>query len=284
MPSLVQSEPFPHHECKPGWSHWLSRKSSKRPIFEEKWACSESCLMEYVAAAVEREGNAVAHRSIAPRHRIPLGLALLQDGLITQAELQDARTAQQEAGYGQIGLWLQRTCGISEWALLRTLAKQWSCSLLHEPSKVEHAVYRSVPIKIARSLQAIPVGFSSRGEIQLGYRDVPDASLAYAVERMNRIPVEQGFLGTGAFENCQKLFEESSRIPTIEASVSSESLLVPTIVRQLNDLQPIRSKLVRIHQMYWLRAWLEDLGSSSEWLPAGTAGVCDLVFEVAIPS
>jgi hypothetical protein len=90
--------------CKSGWLHlWRSRVV---PVFEGGWCCSEACTAAQVEAALRREMDARGILREAHRHRIPLGLAMLEQGWITEGELRSALAAQRAARSGRLGGWL----------------------------------------------------------------------------------------------------------------------------------------------------------------------------------
>ena len=98
-------------ECAGGWTApWRSRR---RPIFEGQWGCSGRCVLAMSKAAVRRELGDGATSAVAPhRHRVPLGLMMLAQGWITQAQLRRALDAQRANGTGRIGDWLIAECGV----------------------------------------------------------------------------------------------------------------------------------------------------------------------------
>lgn len=87
--------------CGSGWLHlWRSRET---PVFESGWCCSPACAATRVEAAVAREMDARGNSVQGHRHRIPLGLAMLEQGWITQKDLRAALAAQRAAGSGRLG-------------------------------------------------------------------------------------------------------------------------------------------------------------------------------------
>ncbi len=110
--------------CRSGWLHLF--RSRTTPVFEGGWTCSASCTRARAAAAVRRE---LEGRQTAPevhRHRIPLGLTMLEQGWITAGQLRRALDAQKAAGGGRLGHWLIHQQGVSEKLVTRALGLQWS--------------------------------------------------------------------------------------------------------------------------------------------------------------
>ncbi len=79
---------------------------------------------------MRREMEARGNAEESHRHRIPLGLAMLEQGWITRAQLRGALEAQKAAGGGRLGQWLVRQQGVSEQLVTRALGLQWSCPVL----------------------------------------------------------------------------------------------------------------------------------------------------------
>jgi len=114
--------------CGTGWLKlWRSRSG---PVFEGGWSCSASCTARLLEAAVRRELEARGRVEESHRHRIPIGLAMLEQGWITGAQLRGALEAQRAAGGGRLGQWLVRQQGVSEQLVTRALGLQWSCPVL----------------------------------------------------------------------------------------------------------------------------------------------------------
>lgn len=121
--------------CRASWLRlWRSRST---PAFEAGWeggwSCSAECTRALVEAALQRErdgrGPVPVSAPESHRHRIPLGLAMLEQGWITAEQLRRALAAQKAAGQGRLGVWL-RGQGVDESLITRALGLQWSCPVL----------------------------------------------------------------------------------------------------------------------------------------------------------
>jgi hypothetical protein len=115
-------------DCRSGWLHLLRSRSA--PVFEGGWNCSAACTRVRVAAAVRRELEGRIASPDAHRHRVPLGLTMMEQGWITPGQLRRALEAQRSAGGGRVGHWLMRQQGVSEKLVTRALGLQWSCPVL----------------------------------------------------------------------------------------------------------------------------------------------------------
>ncbi len=55
------------------------------------------------------------------------------------------------------------------------------------------------------------------------------------------------------------------------------------IREQLEERQPVAARLVRMHQFYWLRMWLETGAmSTAGTVPGSTEDVHDTIFQIGV--
>lgn len=91
--------------------------------------------------------------------RRPLGVALMQDGILSPDEIEEARAAESRTGE-TLAEFVLRTHPAAEEHLARLLAEEWGLpfvtgdELTFEPNAVER-----LPLTVARNLQALPIGF-----------------------------------------------------------------------------------------------------------------------------
>jgi hypothetical protein len=152
---------------RPDFGLLLNRK--KVPQFEGKDFCSENCLELQVESELSERWQNV-HRSARPRVPRPkIGAILLQNGMITQHQLEEAIALQKREGHGRIGEWLQRLGIVSERQITQALSRQYALPMINlretdPPSEAVHLI----PGIIARSFSALPVGYDEdRATIQL---------------------------------------------------------------------------------------------------------------------
>ena len=178
--------------CRTGWLHLL--RSRTAPVFEEGWSCSAGCTSARVAFAVRRELNG---RAVAPephRHRIPLGLVMLEQGWITSGQLRQALGAQKAAGAGRLGHWLVRQQGVREQLVTRALGLQWSCPVLPLELQDADALSSLVPRLFVDAFGALPLRIAAGKLLYLGFEDRLDPVLALAIERITGLRVESGLV------------------------------------------------------------------------------------------
>ena len=266
-------------ECAVAWTApWRSRK---RPIFEEQWGCSGRCVLAMVRAAVRREsGDAGASGPTAHRHRVPLGLVLLAQGWITHPQLQAALEAQRSRG-GRIGERLVEDCGLEAEQITRGLSMQWSCPVLKAGGFSARAMALAVPRLFIEEFGLLPLRVAGGRILYLGFEDRLDAAAGLALERMTELKVESGLVRTEEFASARRSLLECEGVPVKTEAVAEADSLAARITAILEQKQPMGSKLVRLHQYYWLRLWLEASAKSGPgMLPGHSEDVQDYVFTV----
>lgn len=244
--------------CQSGWLHlWRSRS---RPVFEDGWTCSPECTQACLSLAVARETIAVETGSPVYRHRIPLGLLLLEQEWIQPAQLRRALEAQRSAGEGRIGFWLLRQNAISEEMLARALALQWSCPVLrlapHDPQQMASVM----PRLFVESSGALPLRVVAQRLVYLGFEEALDPALAFAVQHVLNLQVESGIVPESGFKPAHARMMGASFPPLERIEAVSLPAAADALARCIEQVQPAQARLVRVHEWLWLRMWLRDSG------------------------
>ena len=267
-------------ECACGWTRpWRNRR---RPIFEGQWGCGGRCVLAMVRAAVRRElGDGEAVAAVPHRHRVPLGLLMLAQGWITHPQLQQALTAQRESGTGRIGDWLISECGLDAEQITRGLSMQWGCPVLTTEKLSPEAMALVMPKIFIESFRLLPLQVAGSRILYLGFADRLDASAAFATERMTELKVESGVVEGAQFEAARARLLDCDSVEAKIEAVEDKDTMAARITAVLEQKQPIASRLVRLHQYYWLRIWLESgaMGRVGS-LPATSEDVMDYLFTV----
>ena len=266
--------------CMSGWTMpWRNRR---RPIFEAQWGCSGRCVLAMVRAAVRRElGDGGALSPTPHRHRVPLGLLMLAQGWITHPQLQKALAVQRETGRGRIGEWLMSECGLEAEQILRGLSMQWGCPVLTTEGFSPEAMALVVPKVFVEKFGLLPLRVAGSRILYLGFADRLDASAAFATEQMTELKVESGVVEGASFEAARSRLLACDGVEMKLEAVEDKDAMAGRITAILEQRQPIASRLVRLHQYYWLRMWLESgaLARAGN-LPVTSEDVKDHVFTV----
>jgi hypothetical protein len=244
-----------NQQCGSGWLRlWRSREAS---VFEGGWCCSTACTQARIEAALSREMDARGAARETYRHRIPLGLVMLEQGWITQIELRTALAAQRTAGSGRLGEWLVRQSSTSEELVTRALGLQWGCPVLsmelHHPKELTALL----PRFFIDAFGALPLRVAAGKILYLGFEARVDQSLALAIERMTGLHVEAGLVRSSLFRHAHARALESN-FPSVELiKAPTEQALAAALAKALEESRPVEARLVRIHDCMWLRTWRE---------------------------
>ena len=239
--------------CASGWLHlWRSRSA---PMFEGGWNCSAGCTEERLSAAVRREFEGRWSGPAAYRHRLPLGLLMMEQGWITRAQLKQALEAQKAAGVGRLGDFLIRQRAASEQLVTRALSLQWSCPVLPLAFHDAESLSALMPRLFIDAFGALPLRVAAGRLLYLGFEERLDAVLALALERMSGLRVESGLVSSSEFRPAHERMLKAgfARVQLLEAV--SEPALVHALARAVERVRPVESRLVRVHDCLWLRMW-----------------------------
>jgi len=274
--SLSPFETCANEACRSGWLHlWRGRTA---PIFESGWNCSAACTAARVGAALRRELDGMAGRQESHRHRIPVGLVMLEQGWITPAQLRQGLAAQRSAGAGRLGHWLVRRQGVSEHLVTRALGLQWSCPVLPIEFPDAEALTVLAPRLFVDAFGALPLRVAAGRLVYLGFEDRLDPVLALAIERMTGLRVECGLVQSSLFRPAHARML-GSRFPQVELiEAATEAAMVNALSRSIERARPVQSKLVRAHDCLWLRMWRRRQNGA---LPE-TASVQDLICSIGL--
>jgi hypothetical protein len=208
-----------------------------------------------IKAAIRRELNGRRLEVATHRHRVPLGLMMLELGWITSHQLREVLEVQKSAGHGRIGYWMVQHCGISEMLVTRALGLQWSCPVLSVDSHGPDKIAPALPRLFIEAFGALPLRIAGGEILYLGFEDRLDPVLALATERMLGLRVETGLVRESLFgaahENMLHAKFPSSQL--IEAT--SEATLTRLLTKAVEGAKPFQSRLVRVHDCLWLRMW-----------------------------
>jgi len=237
--------------CRSGWLHLFRKRAV--PVFESGWTCSMECTEAQIKHALEREvdGPILAHDE--HRHRIPLGLLMLEQGWITREQLRRAVDAQRTARTGRLGEWLIRQGAADELTVTRALGIQWSCPVLAPDSSAPPAVVGVMPRLFLEAFGVLPLRLMADKLLYLGFEERLDPVLALAVERMTGLRVESGIVPSSIFRSAHEN-ALSTQFPRLQLGEAvSASAAAHMLARTVERAQPVASRLVRVHNCLWLR-------------------------------
>ena len=230
-----------------------------------------------MAQAVRRELNGRGIAQDNHRHRIPLGLVMLEQGWITSLQLRQALNAQKAAGAGRLGHWLVRQQGVKEQLVTRALGLQWSCPVLPLELHDAEALTNLVPRLFVDAFGALPLRVAAGKLLYLGFEDRIDPALALAIERITGLRVECGLVQGSLFRQAHARML-SSRFPLAELiEPGGEQAIVQAFSKAIERVRPANARLVRAHDCLWLRMWQH----SGSMAGAANSGVQDLIASIS---
>jgi hypothetical protein len=270
--------------CSRGWLAVL--KDRRRPVFEGKWGCSAKCVRSIVDSAIRREAgeDGAAEEDGGHHHRVPLGLVMLAQGWITQAQLRTALDAQKSAGSGRIGQWLTTECGLNKDLITRGISMQWGCPALTMEGFDAQAMALAVPKILVEALGLVPLRVAGGRVLYLAFADRLDAAAAFAIERMSGLKVQSGLVDAEEWSAARDKLRRCDFVDATFEQLADSKSLERRMASDMVSIQPRASRLVRVHQFYWLRMWLET-GSMSRpngGVPTSREDVVDRIYSVAM--
>jgi hypothetical protein len=257
----------------------LGLRSRSRPVLDGRWTCNPRCLRRQVAAMVQRELQPTPMRR-PYRHRVPLGLLLLSSGAITHEELKQALARQHRTGE-RIGDVLQRGFGLSERSVAEALALQWGCGLTTEISLEEDRAACIAPLQLMENTGMLPVRMTREGRIHVAFGDSLDALAIFALQRIHHISIHAGIAPISTWMDGRARLADAQAVDCEQIECADAAAMERLIVQTLCEVQPVESRFVRVHDMHWLRLWLEPLALAGG--PSQREDVRDLVFRIAPP-
>lgn len=246
----------PH--CETNWLRLWRRRQA--PRLEGQWACSPECMRVFVEQAVARE---LAKDAVSDfpwgqqprRHRMPLGLILLGQGWVTEAQLRAALEAQRTVGKGRIGTWLMRQCNLSEEKVTRALSMQWGCPVLSAHTHQAEATATLIPRLFLDSFGLLPVRVASGRILYVGFEDRIDAAAALAIHRMTGLRVETGVVAATQFLRAHQRMMGAAYPKAVLAEADNASRVADILSEAVERVRPHEARLVRMHHYLWLRMW-----------------------------
>jgi hypothetical protein len=206
---------------------------------------------------------------------------MLAQGWITHPQLRRALEAQRANGRGRIGDWLVAECGLETEQITRGLSMQWGCPVLPVTGFVAEAMALAMPKVFVEEFGLLPLRVAGPRTLYLGFEDRLDASAALAIEQMTELKVESGLVDGAQFRAARSRLLKCKAVDTKTEAAADTAALAGRVTAILEQKQPMASRLVRLHQHYWLRLWLETgaMGRSGS-LPRTGEDVIDHVFSI----
>jgi hypothetical protein len=184
--------------------HLSARKAGIR--MQDAWYCSSLC---FTSAAEQEILRLLTSGTVLVNHisRMPLGLILINHGLLTIDQLRQATSEQKEAG-DEIGELLVRQGLLTEKQVTATRATQWGCPVFAvPPHSVGVAV--KIPLALLQIYSMIPVHYVVAMNLLLvGFVHRVEYGLLYAIEQMTGCKTRPCFVTPSDFRVQMQLREQ----------------------------------------------------------------------------
>ncbi len=187
-----------------------------------------------------------------------MGLMLVRQGTITVAQLHTAleeqrRASQEGSEREELGEWLLESGVLAEPALTRALSLQWNCPVFSldgfEPEAMAAACRDFSP----RPSEPSRANLGAR-LLYMAFSGGVDRSLGYAVERMTGLRVAAGIAPDSEFRLARERIFRGGAAGTVPGG--SQLLGAGAeIARRVEAAQAVESRLVRVHDFFWVRIW-----------------------------
>jgi Type II secretion system (T2SS), protein E, N-terminal domain len=239
--------------CESGRLHlWRNRAV---PVFEGRWACSEECTKAIITSALVREFHGARPAPQQHRHRLPLGLLLLSQGVITQEQLKTSLEAQKAAGNGKLGTWLMRQHGIKESVITRALGIQWGCPVFNVEGHQSDLIAPIMPRLLVEAFGILPLRVAAGQILYVAFEDRVDPCLTLGLERMTKLRVEPGLLNGSEFEPIYRRMLNANYPKVRLIEVPDGTALTGVLTRIVEAEKPQQTRITRIHDCIWMRMW-----------------------------
>ncbi len=224
--------------------------------FHGRFACSRECLELLLRMAVLEEQTEATAAGLRQSARVQLGRILIEQGTITEQQLDRALRAQRATGAGRLGCWLKQQIELPEADFTAALSIQWRCPVFRIGTFASLRMAQYLPRPLIEAHGALPLrvtGAPSR--LSLCFEDHLDSELLSAVERMHGIAFETGLLTATDFWEVTRQLLSGPFPPVVTVSASSQEGMTEAMSRVLVDCEATDSRMVAVHGCYWLRFW-----------------------------
>jgi len=127
----------------------------------------------------------------------------------------------------------------------------------------------------------LPLKVAGKLILYIAFENHLNASAALAVEQMTGLKVESGVMNETQFRTASSRLLQCDAVSMKSETASDPDSLAGRITAILQQKQPIGARLVRLHEYYWLRLWLES-GTTGKTgtLPVSREDMHDYVFTI----
>jgi hypothetical protein len=164
----------------------------------EGWYCSSSCFTTAAEKKVTELLKSSTERTVRSP-RMPLGLSLINRGMLTRTQFKAAADKQKEVG-GEIGEILVKNGSVSEEQVTSVLAALWGCPVFTVPKNIAQSGVR-IPSSLIQLYSAIPLHYVAATKVLLvGFVHGVEYGLLYAIEQITGCKTQPCFVTRSEFQ------------------------------------------------------------------------------------
>ncbi len=218
--------------------------------------CGAECLEMVLRAALSREHALSTAAALETGPRVRIGQILVEQGVITEAQLERALRSQRLTGAGRLGTWLRQQTQLPEEDFAAALSIQWQCPVFRVGAFSPERMVPFLPRHLAESLGALPLRVSREPErLTICFEDRLDYELLRACERMHGIPVEGGLLASNEFWYGTGELLKAGFPPARLVTANSLEEMIAAMTETMMRSAISSAHLVCVRGYYWLRLW-----------------------------
>lgn len=218
--------------------------------------CGRACLETLLRRVLTAEQAYALVADLGAGPRVQLGRILIEQGSISETQLERALRAQTTTGAGKLGSWLKQQVDLSDADFAAALSIQWRCPVFRLGNFVPRKMAFFLPRQLAEKRGAVALRITGETpRISVCFEDHVDPELLRAMEQMHGIPAEAGLLTATDFWHATR---ELLGVPFPRcASVISPSIdnMAQAMSHVLMSLEAPEARLVAMGDTYWLRVW-----------------------------
>ena len=219
----------------------------------DQWFCSPRCFR----SGAEREAaRLLKFRVEQPVHgeRMPLGLSLLRQQLVTVEQLRHASEEHKETG-DELGEVLVRQRAVSEKNVTAVRAALWGCPVFAIGNPPAPVIV-SIPVTLMRNYAMAPVHYvASTNSLLAGFVHSVEYGMLYAIEQITGCSTKPCFVTPSDY---QLQMERQQRAQAPAAEVALETMQSPAAIAQTIcssglEIEADEALLERCKDYLWVR-------------------------------
>ena len=259
---IVSSQPaddVPAHDVNPLCANPECRQPIHRPAavsFAGQALCGPVCLEAAFRTTLAAEHGLSTAAALETGPRVRIGQILVEQGVITEAQLERALRSQRLTGAGRLGTWLLDQTQLPEEDFAAALSIQWGCPVFRVGVFAAQRMAEFLPRCLVEKLGALPLRVSRHPErLTICFEDRLDAELLRACQRMHGMRVEAGLMASNEFWHGSAELLKANFPASCLIEATSLDEMIGAMVETMTRSEAVNAQLVYVQGYYWLRMW-----------------------------